>query len=218
MIEGRITEEQYRAAGEAIKNRKGFAMLLHDTRDCCGLNREDYEQYLEENPVKTQLEIHQPCRKGAKLESIYNEWRRVTANMMTASFIENLKYSKIDYPLGICGSVEFDGKRYPVKSKFIKSEGEVIEISSTGKERTHFRRPSIYKSVMTCLSGKNIRDFTMQFIGGHFTIHVYHDRGVNVFNIYKIGKAYYETAERGNWTDGSRIFGVIYWKEIDFFD
>lgn len=221
----KISEEALQRSKETRKRNLTACFLLHDTRNYCGLTREDFDEWLAVNPIKTTREIHNPSKYGPVNEEVYNKWRKRVADSMTAGFIENLKYSKIDYWLMITGSVEIDGKRYQIKTRVVKSEGEMIRVSCQGNEHRYYKKPSIYKAVLACLSGKGIKDFTMQYMAGRFLLHVYHDRGINMFEISRISKLRYDRFEKNNVM--STGYSEKYYKslttkikkcEIDFFD
>jgi len=219
------SEESKRKAMETRLRNQSAWFLLHDTRNYCGLTRKDYEDWLAENPIKYTKEIHSPRRYGAENEEVYNKWRQRVADTMTAGFIENMKYSKIDYWLMITGSVEIDGNRYQIKPKVVKSEGEIIHIGVTGKETRYYKKPSIYKAVCYCLSGKTVNNFIMQYNAGKFHLHVFHDKGVNMFEISRLRPSRYDKFDKTDvMTKGysekycQSLTMRIKKCEIDFFD
>ena len=208
----------FRAEHET-EDYKNVNMVIHDTRNCCGITREDYEEFLKANPIMSYREIHIPSRFGSNLDSVYDKWRKQTADKMTYNLIQAIKYSDVNYPLVIMGSVEIDGKRYPVKHKLVESVGETV----TGSERprVHYKQSSLYVAITTCLSGKDILDFTLRYMSGVMTICVYHTRGMNFFTIAKMRPSRMKRIPNGiEAISESHIMddyiGVIKLHELDF--
>ena len=192
---GEMMKAQHRMYGKINKG----CYLLHDTRDCCGLDMGDYEEYLRLYPIRTDKQMHYN-KFGEYKEDTINQWKMRYANQMTEDFMQDLKYSQIDSPLGITGSIEIDGKRFPINRKIVFSRGETI--TGLKRRKVYYNEPSIYLAVTACLQADGILDFTMQYIDGHFLMNVYHRRGMNVFGIYKLKdkfvKNYNETKDMIN--------------------
>ena len=154
-----------------MENKNEF--VIYDSQ--MELSYEEYVDYCETN----EIEPHEDC------SSEYYSWVSSMRQEYGEDLMQNIAWSKIDYPLLITGTLGLWDGRHEIYSVPVKSSG-YGKMYSTGYRG--YDVPSIKEAIEKCIRNSDILDYEVRYENGVIIVIAKHHDGVNRFEIHKLSQ------------------------------